>query len=114
MRGTIKLVLLIGLALPAGSCAEKERKLTKEEYRDIILDLQVAETIILNSTISNKDSLRFAYQQRISEIYGFKDIAALKQSLQPLESDPELMLDITKEMTKKLDQLEDSANLSFE
>ncbi len=114
MKGMIELALLIGLTGLAGSCGEKERKLTKEEYRDIVLDLQVAETIILNSTIKNKDSLRFVYQQRISEIYGFKDIASLKQSLQPLESDPELMLDITKEMTRKLDQLEDSANISIE
>ena len=114
MRGMIRLALLIHMTVLAGSCGEKERKLTKEEYRDIILDLQVAETIILNSTISNKDSLRFVYQQRISEIYGFRYIADLKQSLQPLESDPELMLDITKEMTKKLDQLEDSVNISFD
>lgn len=114
MRGMIELAFLISLTFLAGACSEKERKLTKEEYRDIILDLQVAETIILNSTIGNKDSLRFMYQQRISEIYGFKDIADLKLSLQPLESDPELMLDITKEMTKKLDQLEDSANNSIE
>ncbi|GEM_PF-1323027 len=110
----IRLAFLISLTCPAGSCGAHERKLSKEEYRDIILDLQVAETIILNSVLTNKDSLRFVYQQRICEIYGFKDIASLKQSLQPLEADPELMLEITKEMTKRLDQLEDSSNLSFE
>ena len=108
------MLVLICLGFPAGSCSDQERKLSKEEYRDLLLDLQVAETILLNSVLGNKDSLRFLYQQRICEIYGFKDIAALKQSLQPLEADPELMLEITKEMIKRLDQLEDSANISFE
>ena len=45
---------------------------------------------------------------RICEIYGFKDIESLKKALEPLEQNPQLMLDITKEMSKKLDQMADS------
>ncbi len=96
------------LILSCTGCDNQGISLTKEQYRDIILDLQVAETIVLNSTVRNKDSLRQALQLRISEIYGFKDIPALKESLMPLETNPELMLEITKEMNKKLDFLEDS------
>lgn len=95
-------------------CNLSQDQLTKDQYRDIILDLQVAETIILNSTLANKDSLREALQKRISEIYGFKDVAALKKSLMPLETNPELMLEITKEMNKKLDQLQDSVRMGVE
>ena len=84
-------------------------KLTKEKYTDIILDLQVGETIITNSAVKNKDSLRHAIQLRICDIYGFKSIKELKSSLMPLETDPELMLDITKVMSKKLDTLADAA-----
>jgi len=97
--------LLAGLA-----CRYQSPPLSKDQYRDIILDLQIAETIILNSTIPNKDSLREALQLRIGEIYGFRDVASLKKSLMPLEFNPELMLEITKEINKKLDQLEDSIN----
>ena len=95
-------------------CDNQRVLLDKDQYRDIILDLQVAETIILNSQLRNKDSLRQALQQRICEIYGFKDIAGLKESLMPLESNPELMLEITKEMSKKLDQLADSVSRGVE
>ena len=95
-------------------CSVNQGELSKDQYRDIILDLQVAETIILNSTLANKDSLREALQKRISEIYGFKDITSLKKSLMPLETNPELMLEITKEMNKKLDQLQDSVRMSVE
>lgn len=106
----IKLWLSFSVFLIAGGtgCDNQGISLSKEQYRDIILDLQVAETIVLNSTVRNKDSLRQTLQLRISEIYGFKDIPALKESLMPLETNPELMLEITKEMNKKLDKLEDS------
>lgn len=102
------------IILGCSACDNQGVSLSKEQYRDIILDLQVAETIILNSTVRNKDSLRQALQLRISEIYGFKDIPALKESLMPLETNPELMLEITKEMNKKLDALEDSLRLEVE
>ncbi len=95
-------------------CDNQRIILNKDQYRDIILDLQVAETIILNSQLRNKDSLRQALQLRICEIYGFKAISALKESLMPLETNPELMLEITKEMNKKLDQLEDSVSRGVE
>ena len=85
-----------------------DTQLTKEKFTDVILDLQVAETVINNSKIENKDSMRRAYQMRICEIYGFKDIESLKKALEPLEQNPQLMLDITKEMSKKLDQMADS------
>lgn len=104
--------ILVWFAWPG--CGDHQSLLNKEQYRDIILDLQVAETIIINSTVVNKDSLRQELQQRIAEIYGFKDISSLKQSLMPLETNPELMLEITKEMTKKLDQMQDSLNKGFE
>ena len=78
-------------------------------YTDIILDLQVAETLIINSAVKNKDSLRNTIHRRICEIYGFKDVKALKASLEPLQSDPELMLEITKRISKRLDVLADSA-----
>lgn len=83
-------------------------KLSKEKYTDIILDLQVAETVINNSKLDNKDSMRRAYHLRICDIYGFKDIESLKKALQPLEQNPQLMLDITKDMSKILDQMADS------
>ena len=85
-------------------------KLSKEQYSDIILDLQVAETIIVGHAAGiNKDSLRRAVHLRIAEIYGFKDIWALKSVLEPLETKPELMLEITKLISQKLDRLADSA-----
>jgi hypothetical protein len=102
------------LILGVTGCDNQGVSLSKERYRDIILDLQVAETIVSNSTVKNKDSLRQALQLRISEIYGFKDITALKESLLPLETNPELMLEITKEMNKKLDQLEDTLSTGLE
>lgn len=91
------------------SCTS-EPKLSKEQYSDIILDLQVAETIIVGHAAGiNKDSLRRAVHLRIAEIYGFKDILALKSVLEPLETKPELMLEITKLISQKLDRLADSA-----
>lgn len=98
------LILLAGIA-----CNQNGPTLTKAKYTDIILDLQVAETLIIGSPVKNKDSLRNAIHRRICEIYGFKDVKALKSSLEPLQSDPELMLEITKIMSKKLDELADSA-----
>ncbi|MEP7320316.1 MAG: hypothetical protein ABI761_00300 [Saprospiraceae bacterium] len=98
------MVLLTGIA-----CNRNGPTLTKAKYTDIILDLQVAETLILASSVKNKDSLRNAIHRRICEIYGFKDVKALKSSLEPLQSDPELMLEITKTMSKQLDALADSA-----
>lgn len=74
----------------------------------------MAETIILNSTLSNKDSLREVLQSRIGQIYGFKDIPSMQASLMPLEKDPELMLEITKAINKKLDEMEDSIKLGVE
>ncbi len=99
---------LTSIAILQLSC-NQEIKLSKEKYVDIILDLQVAETVINNSKLGNKDSMRRAYHLRICEIYGFKDIESLKKSLQPLEQNPQLMLDITKEMSRKLDELADSS-----
>ncbi len=104
------ILFIIGFFI-INSCEEKVM-LTKEQYTDIILDLQVAETIIINAKVQNKDSLRSAFQNRICEIYHFKDKASLKRALQPLESDPDLMLEITKVMSKKLDELADSAIVS--
>jgi hypothetical protein len=83
--------------------------LTKERYTDIILDLQVAETVVLGSTVTNKDSLRNLMHKRICDIYGFKSVRDMKSSLEPLTSDPELMLEITKAISHKLDALADTA-----
>ncbi|MEO5582150.1 MAG: hypothetical protein ABIR66_05635 [Saprospiraceae bacterium] len=98
------LALLSGIA-----CNRNGPKLTTAKYTDIILDLQVAETLIIGSPVKNKDSLRNAIHRRICEIYGFKDVKTLKARLEPLQSDPELMLEITKIMSKRLDALADSA-----
>ena len=101
-------LLVLGL-LYLSACNQNKSKLSTSKYTDIILDLQVAETLILDSRVKNKDSLRNAIHRRICEIYGFKDVKALKASLIPLQSDPELMLEITKLISKKLDALADSA-----
>ena len=114
MRIKLGFCLVVLLNISWIGCDNHRVLLSKDQYRDIILDLQVAETIILNSQLKNKDSLRQALQQRVSEIYGFKDIVALKESLMPLENNPELMLEITKEMSKKLDQLADSVSRGVE
>jgi len=105
----IRIVLLLVFLSILPSACNQDLKLSKEKYTDIILDLQVAETIINSSKLENKDSMRRAYHLRICEIYGFKDIESLKKTLQPLEQNPQLMLDITKDMSQKLDKLADSA-----
>ena len=105
----IRPILYILLVIFLSGCQSKVKTLSKETYTDIILDLQVGETIILNSKVDNKGSLRKAIHQKICEIYGFSDVDHLKESLKPLESDPQLMLDITKIMSVKLDALADSA-----
>ncbi len=102
-------ILILGTLFITVACNSHKTKLSKEKYTDIVLDLQVAERIINGSTAVNKDSLRLMIHRRISEIYGFKNVDDLKASLLPLETDPELMLEIIKIMSKKLDQLADSS-----
>jgi len=104
----IKKIFIASALLHFLIACSNDAQLSKEKYTDVILDLQVAETVINNSKIENKDSMRRVYQMRICDIYGFKDIESLKKALQPLEQNPQLMLDITKDMTKKLDQMADS------
>jgi hypothetical protein len=97
------------LAVFWSACTGDKAEWSNEKYMDLILDLQVAETLILNAKIENKDSLRRAYHQRICEIYQIPDIATLQKQLRPLEGNPEKMLEITKMMIKQLDRLADSA-----
>ena len=89
-------------------CREKARTLSHAEYIDLLLDLQLAEKIISKSALENKDSMRKAYQLRICEIYGFKSREELDASMAPLQTDTELLLEITKKMNAKLDALSDS------
>ena len=91
------------------ACNSYHSGLSKDKYTDIILDLQVAETIVSGSTVKNKDSLRNLMHQRICEVYGFNNVKEMKTSLEPLTSNPELMLEITKAISQKLDALADSA-----
>ncbi len=90
------------------SCKD-HRNLTNEQYTDIIVDLQLAESIMTNTTVKNKDSLKRAIHDRIATVYGFKNSDELISALQPLTLDPQKMLDVTKLVSKQLERLADSS-----
>ena len=104
MKYHIVLLLILFGSITACEQQKKNYKLSDEQLANLMLDLQLSETMLISLTSQQQDSLKTMFWEKLTSVYQLSE-EELKVQVELLESDPEKLKSIVDQIKFKADSI---------
>lgn len=98
-------IILSALLLAACQKNTKQYKLEDSQLVNLMLDLQLVETMVSTIPLNEQDSLKKVFWKQLTSVYNMTE-DEIKNEVEQLETDPEKLMNIMNQVKAKTDSLQ--------